>query len=207
MTIRRGEPWGHASTVPADTPSAADDGALASLPDRSTAILTGGDVWDCLGRPNVPDEGAPCTILPVDGLRWSIVRTDGGVIEGFASSSIVIGRWTRPGHRFVCMTNTGIHDGRNIAPRAHPNDGRMDILSIDDAMPWRQRVAAWRRSRTGTHVPHPAIELRQATDFSIDARQPGELLRIDGSAPFPSWSDGWMSLSVSIAPDRWRVVV
>ena len=45
----------------------------------------------------------------------------------------------------------------DVAPRAHPNDGQLDVVEVDASMGLRDRWQASRRLATGTHVPHPAI--------------------------------------------------
>ena len=49
----------------------------------------------------------------------------------------------------------------DVAPRAHPNDGALDVVEVDAAMGVRARWQARRRLPTGTHVPHPAIRTRR----------------------------------------------
>ena len=57
----------------------------------------------------------------------------------------------------------------DVAPRAHPNDGRFDVVEVSAAMPARARLQAWRRLATGTHVPHPDITTRRGVDDVTDA--------------------------------------
>ncbi|MGB1824394.1 MAG: hypothetical protein ACPHO9_07420, partial [Ilumatobacteraceae bacterium] len=58
------------------------------------------------------------------------------------------------------------HIGRyEAAPRAHPGDGLLDVVEVSDAMPLRQRWMALRRSRTGTHLPHPHISMTRVRDL------------------------------------------
>jgi diacylglycerol kinase family enzyme len=52
-----------------------------------------------------------------------------------------------------------------VAPRAHPNDGRFDVVEIAAGMRLRERWEARRRLPTGTHVPHPSISVRTATSW------------------------------------------
>jgi hypothetical protein len=40
-------------------------------------------------------------------------------------------------------------------PRAHPNDGLLDVTTGE--LPLRQRLQARARVRTGTHLPHPGL--------------------------------------------------
>ena len=52
----------------------------------------------------------------------------------------------------------------NVAPRAHPNDGKLDVISVGRGMTFRQRLQARTRLELGTHVPHPAIGSRVPDD-------------------------------------------
>ena len=73
----------------------------------------------------------------------------------------------------------------DVAPRGHPNDGRLDVVSIDRVMPKRQRWSAWRRLPRGEHIPHPMITVASAADpisggpgvLEIDGRSVGRVDR------------------------------
>ncbi len=65
----------------------------------------------------------------------------------------------------------GTHLGAaDLGPRAHPNDGLLDIS--DGLVPRSQVRSAARRELTGTHVPHPGIrESRTASYEVFDERE------------------------------------
>ena len=65
----------------------------------------------------------------------------------------------------LILSNSGILQGRDVLPRAHPNDGFVDVLEIDPEISMRQRVTAWRRSFSGSHLPHPRLRVSRAIDF------------------------------------------
>jgi diacylglycerol kinase family enzyme len=77
----------------------------------------------------------------------------------------------------------------DVAPRGHPNDGRAEVFEAGKDLTLRQRLAARKRLRTATHIPHPAIatrSIRQASwDFAkpmaitVDGRRCGRHTRID----------------------------
>jgi diacylglycerol kinase family enzyme len=80
------------------------------------------------------------------------------------------------------------HLGRwDVAPRAHPNDGWLDVLEVDPDMPARARWQASRRLASGTHVPHPDIAVRRVrgTTFTF-------------GRPLGLWVDGVEQGSVSV---------
>jgi len=58
------------------------------------------------------------------------------------------------------------HLGRfEPAPRAHPGDGLLDVIEVSESMNLRQRIMARRRSRTGSHLPHPDISTTRVRDL------------------------------------------
>lgn len=84
----------------------------------------------------------------------------------------------------------------DVAPRAHPGDGRLEVLVFEG-----RATDLWRmlpRLRTGTHLPHPRVrELRPTT------------LRIDSSGRvFGDGVDvGRCPATISVRPGRLRVAV
>jgi diacylglycerol kinase family enzyme len=89
----------------------------------------------------------------------------------------------------------------DVAPRGHPNDGAIEIVDVDPSLGLADRVKAWRRLPTGTHVPHPAITVRR-----VRAQQ------ATFDPPLPVWLDGVAvgtvrNLSLRVEPDAVTVVV
>ena len=173
MTIRRGEPWGSAVTRPQQLTLAESDRELAGLvaAGGSPSLgVSGGDLFATVGAPAGRD---PVQRLPVDLLR---VEADG--VSYCAVAHVVARRsWWRG--RIVAVLNVD-HIGRwNVAPRAHPNDGRFDVVEIDVEMRLRQRLQARRRLPQGTHVPHPRISTRTGTAESWSFIRPHRLF-VDG---------------------------
>ena len=208
MTIERGRPWGTTATVPADAVRVPSDADFSALPAGTCAIVTGGDLWDATGRPCVGAAGTACTLVPIDALECTITWDDGSTTTVVAVSRVEVGTWMRPGHRYVCVTNAGMVDGANLAPRAHPNDGRLDVLEVSASMPWRQRAQARRRSRTGSHLPHPDISVAQSATVNVTRRVPHERLVLDGTVrPTNRSRAAWVSVTVAVLPDHWRLVL
>ncbi|MFM7684640.1 MAG: hypothetical protein ACKPDI_01795, partial [Actinomycetota bacterium] len=138
---------------------------LPGLPSEPIG-LSGGDLARTMGG------GAPgrfdgvVTRAPVDLLR---VRLDG--TETFALSHVVLrdAFWRR---RVVLLMNAQFLSRRDVAPRSHPNDGRVDVLEVAADMPLRARLQAARRSVTGTHLPHPQLSARQVQRWSMEFDRP-----------------------------------
>ena len=198
MTIEKGKPWGSPGTVPNGAAWADDDAAVAA--SRSTVVQPlGGNLWLSLGCPARKSAGEDCMMLPIDAMRCT-VNHDGGSSVVTAVAEVVVGSWFGRGGMRV-ITNVGVHGKRNLAPRAHPNDGEFDILEIDASTSLRQRILARRRTLTGTHVPHPTVSVRRGVSTEI-VRTGGQELVIDGR-PFGKWT----SVRVDIQPDFMTVLV
>ena len=156
MTIRKGEEWGTAVSHPVSLVVAAGDAELAQLvtDDPAGAFgVSGGDLHHSLGAPPARTE---MRLLPLDAL---LVRVDD---EDMLAVAHVVARnswWRGP---LLAILNCGDIGTWNVAPRAHPNDGRFDVVEVSAAMSLRQRRQARRRLPLGTHVPHPAITTRTA---------------------------------------------
>ena len=67
----------------------------------------------------------------------------------------------------------------NLGPRAHPNDGLLDIA--DATLPMRALLLARTRARSGAHVPHPEIDGRRVPAAQLHFDRP-VLVRLDGDA-------------------------
>ncbi len=66
----------------------------------------------------------------------------------------------------------------NLGPKAHPNDGLVDVT--DACVPLGQRRAVHRRLPTGAHLPHPAMTYRRVRSgaWELDRSTPN---RLDGT--------------------------
>ncbi|MEZ5167261.1 MAG: hypothetical protein R2695_12535 [Acidimicrobiales bacterium] len=152
-------------------------------------LLEGGDLATTLGRPahRPPGADGPRTHVTVD-IGAALVD---GVLHWFLAHLVVRRSWLRG--RVIVVANAAHLGAWNIAPRAHPGDGRLDLLDGD--LPLGQRLEARNRLRGGTHVPHPGITTRR-----IDA------IQLELSSPTPVWIDGIdigraRTLSVRVEPD------
>jgi len=187
MTIKQGEPWGRTVERPEDLVVVDGDPALAA---RLEAIRGGrpgppvfgrrGDLARTFGDPSV-DARSTLNEFPVDLLD---VTVDGEAVV--ACAHVVIrapwwrGSWWR-GTVVVVMNAEYIGDW-DVAPRGHPNDGRVEIFEVGTEFGLRQRLAARRRLRTGTHVPHPGIGTRSVRSSTWTFRRP-MAVAVDGRRP------------------------
>lgn len=184
----------------------ASDAALAQLlqrereadPDPSVPLvvgLLGGDLCRTLGG-----RGDAARLRSDEAQRLPIdVGT--ALVDGephrFVAHLVARRRWWRG--EVVAVMNAAFLGRWNVAPRAHPGDGRLDVL--DARLSPADRVKAWRRLPTGTHVPHPAIRERRLRSAEWRFEH-----------PMTVWIDGapvgrCRHLVVEVEPDRLEVVV
>jgi hypothetical protein len=181
MTIRRGDAWGRTVARPAGLRVVADDAALAeALADgsgRPTAVA-GGDLARTLGNPAVGDR-TELVEFPLDLME---VRLDGGMTRTAVAHVVVRSPWWRGSWwtgPLLAVMNAEFVGAWDVAPRGHPNDGRVEALEADTALSIRQRVSARRRLPLGTHVPHPLISSRSIREHTWTFRRPMHVA-IDG---------------------------
>ena len=157
--IRPGQEWGTPVTLAGNEPVAHSDAELAALLDGAArptlVVLTAGDLFFSLGG-RVPLEPIE---MPVDLLD---VIVDG---RTYVASSHVVARrrWWR-GQALVAMNGTHLGNW-NLGPKAHPNDGLVDItfgkLSVVD------RIKAAKRAPAGAHLPHPSLTTKRTNAITI----------------------------------------
>jgi hypothetical protein len=151
--------------------------------------LRGGDMAHTMGGGAPGRFDGPVVRAPVDLLR---VVADGD--EHWALAHVVARRgWWRG--EVVLAMNAQFLGRYDVAPRGHPNDGRVDVIHVDPSMRARARWHARRRARIGTHLPHPQIAVR-----STDA------WRTEFDHPVGLWIDGERRgdvrvLEVTVVPD------
>jgi diacylglycerol kinase family enzyme len=101
----------------------------------------------------------------------------------------------------VAAMNAQFRQSADVAPRSHPNDGRVDVLRVASAMSVRHRLAARSRLAQGTHVPHPDIETRQVRSAVLSFRRPLHLW-LDGTL----WRKGVRDVTLTVEPDALQIV-
>lgn len=87
----------------------------------------------------------------------------------------------------------------DVAPRAHPGDGLLDIT--DGTLRAGDRLEAHRRLPTGTHLPHPDLRTSRVAAEQFDL-EPALDVWLDGERIGRT-----RHLSVRLEPDALRVVV
>ena len=195
MTIRKGEEWGSSVERPKHLAVARSDRELAALvadnPNQAVGV-SGGDLFLSVGAPRERD--------PLFRLAMDLLQIEADGVQHFAVAHVVARRsWWRG--RIVEAMNVDHLGEWKAAPRAHPNDGRFDIVEVDPAMTMRQRLQAHGRLVQGTHVPHPRINTSTSTRATWHFDRPHRLW-IDGE-PVGSVHE----MTVSILPDAFAVHV
>lgn len=205
MTVRRGEAWGEPGAL-------ADDGVVVHSDVEARRVveaarragepppplgLAGGDLCRTLGG-----RGDVLRLRSDDALRAPVdlgaVLVDGR-LHWFVAHLVARRSWWRG--PILAAMNAEFLGAWDVAPRAHPNDGLLDVIEVAADMSLADRVKARRRLPTGSHVPHPAIR---------QGRRPA--LHATFDRPTPVWLDGERigaatALSVRIEPDALICVV
>lgn len=200
--IERGEPWEEPSGAGIPPPL-----VRGTDHDLAHAVAAGGrelqfeptgrsDLADALGLDPERSGGRAASTVDVD-----LIHVGEGEV---AVNSVVLGvaphrlrRWQRSRsveievdgrplgvHRAttVVVVNGGWLDGFDVAPRAHPGDGRLDLQTYD--VPGPQRRELRRRLRTASHLPHPGITERRIRAVTVEFDRP-RACEIDGRPSEP----------------------
>jgi hypothetical protein len=185
MTVERGRSWGERRPRPPDLVEVADDAAAGALINQLRAAgqplppigLRAGDLRRTLGgdgggRVRAPLDGPELGCYPVD----LGVAVFGGRPRWFLSHLVARRSWWWG--EVVAVMNAELIGPWDVAPRSHPNDGRLDVVRTSD-LGLGDRWKARRRLRTGTHTPHPRITTARADELELAFAHP-LTIRLDG---------------------------
>ena len=100
----------------------------------------------------------------VDAIRVVATTPSGEDREFVAFSTVRFGHW-RGELDFV--TSSGFDQGLELCPRSHPGDGALDRLQVQPGLKWRERLAIRKRMRSGTHLPHPMLQVSRGASFDF----------------------------------------
>ena len=199
MTIKKGEEWGTVGPRPDDTIVVASDAQARGVIEplrRANEPLPPiapryGDLARTVGASGNPGEDV--RLLPCD---LGAVLLDGRLF--WFVSSLVAGEPFRRG-RCVAVMNTEWLGEWDLAPRAHPNDGLLDILDMQLSI--TQARQARRRAKLGDHLPHPRIEVSRMAAMQLELTR-ALPVRLDGEVV-----GSFRNISVRVEPDALTVVV
>ena len=178
MTIRRGHDWGEPSEIPGDVPWFTSDRAASRYVQGREHPRFGLDHGDMARTLGSAGHGSTIRfVIDLLQVSWSGSDGDGRAI-GLAH--VVVRRrsgWTGP---IMAVMNAQYMGEWDVAPRGHPNDGRVEVIEVDSAMSLSQRWLARRRLPIGAHIPHPNIKMGAGDrgewrfDEELDLRVDGE---------------------------------
>ena len=206
MTIKKNTEWGQEVAQCPPHQRVCSDYEMGDHLSRQTAnmfVLVGGSLFETLGEPSLPVVGASARCLPCDVILIGILADD-TLTNVIAVNDVAIrNTWLRGGWLrgpVLVVTNTGMRRGRQIAPRAHPNDGHLDVISVA-SMNMRQRVIGWSKAKIGNHVPHPKIVISRTTHLDLTV-SPKQRLFVDGRRHHRA-----SRVTLTIAPDAAHVLI
>jgi len=202
MTVRKGEPWGQPAVCPDNVRVVSTDRDVGGwiiwhrTRDRPIGDLgvTGGDLARTCGGTG---HQRPCAArVTVDAMRVSL---DGNDPTWGAAHVVARRAWLRGD--LAMVMNAQFYGAYDVAPRSHPNDGKVDVLRVRAEMTWRERLQARQRARTGAHVPHPHLTMRSVAECDLQFDE-----------PLVVWVDGVRRgtarrLQVTVEPDAYAIYV
>ena len=173
MTIRKGQEWGHFEERPSDLQLVADDVAACEVVSKcviessSTLNLSilKSDMARTLGITGATNLNSQmlCTRFDVIEATYVLTKSEETIRRcfigrAFISEKLFFGRT-------IAVLNSSFVGNRDWAPKAHPNDGKLDLVELDSSMNIRQRLTAHRLMKSGSHLPHPQIRYNQLSEY------------------------------------------
>lgn len=226
MTIEKGRPWGSPAADPEPELVAEGDAELAAMAAKAVSACehtvvrpVAGDLLATLGvdgrrepgerhdypidlamaylqpGPDQPEQGPfPFVAHLIVG---SPVRR--GLVAALAPASQLLARLLDHGPDIgVSVMNAAWLGDLRLGPRAHPNDGLLDIT--EGQVGFRERREAIKRARSGSHLPHPALRTTRTAEWQASFDHPRSV-RIDGVN-----RGRFNSVRVELVPDAFVVV-
>ena len=184
MPITPGSPWGVLNPAPDNARKMDSDRQLGTFLRDSSAqlihsqalLMNAGDIPRALGVQN-RSHTSDCVRVIIDAIAVSYTDPSGAEHSDVCIGSLSIARRFLRGAISV-VTNSGYWRGHEVAPRAHLNDGKLDIFEVSGAMRWSQRRLMWQKTSSGTHLPHPLLSYSQGEFFHWEGSP--QRLTIDG---------------------------
>lgn len=206
MTIERGRPWGSPAADPEPEHVAEDDVELAAIAGAALTVgesalvrPVAGDLLATLGvdglrqpgeRHDYPIDLALAHLRPEPGqpeqgpfpfvahLTVSPARPTGAAAPLGLVGGLVARLFEHGPDIEVSVMNAAWLGELRLGPRAHPNDGLLDIT--EGRVVFRERREAMKRARSGSHVPHPALRTTRSAEWQASFDHP-RTIRIDGT--------------------------
>ena len=202
MNIEKSRSWGSLSPLPPDGVIIKTNKELLEKVnnckrqgiDLPTFGLLGGDLWRTLGGRRAEERlyGGEATTLDID---LGCALLDGKIF--WFCAHMFIGSKLKGEKIFI--SNVAHYGKTNPAPKAHPGDGKFDMLEVK-LSPF-QTFKAVKRVSAGTHIPHPGIKYKQVSSeqFSFGKKLS---IEIDGKN-----IGKFSTVSIRIENEALRVVI
>ena len=203
MPIRKGETWGAAGPLPPDAVVVRSNTQARAVVTEARRqgreipplALLGGDLCRTLGGTGDESRFRSGGATEV-GVDLGAVLVDGRM-HWFIAHLVARQGWWRG--RVVVAMNAQFIGHWDVAPRGHPNDGRLEVLDGD--LPLGTRLQVRSRLVTGTHVPHPGIEESNVSSQQIELGRPTPVY-LDGDPLGPA-----RRLSLRVEPNVLRCFI
>lgn len=175
MVVRRGEEWGNIDVPPTHIAEVHDDAEGSRLLQSGVRefLLCSGDMARTVGA-QPPCSNSLFRRLPCDLVTVSLIDPRGRETEVPVFSHCILrsstwrGTWLRG--PITVISCAQFLRGMDIAPRGHPNDGKVEVLEFDASISVRERFRMLQRLRTGDHLPHPSIRVRHVATLDLNLR-------------------------------------
>ena len=202
MNIEKGRSWGSLSPLPPEGVIIKTNKELLEKVndckrqgiDLPTFGLLGGDLWRTLGGRRAEERlyGGEATTLDID---LGCALLDGKIF--WFCAHMFIGSKLKGEKIFI--SNVAHYGKMNPAPKAHPGDGKFDMLEVK--LSPLQTFKAVKRVSAGTHIPHPGIKYKQVSSeqFSFGKKLS---IEIDGKN-----IGKFSTVSIRIENEALRVVI
>jgi len=182
VTVEKGVDWGGTGPVPEDLVVVDGDAAARAVVAAARADgrplptlgLLGGDLARTLGGARAADAARLREAGTVATVDLGVAVLD-GVRHPFVAHLVARRGWWRG--PVLAVMNAQFLGAWDVAPRAHPGDGRLDVLDGDLGLGDRWKARS--RLPAGTHVPHPGIAQRRVARWEATFARPTPV-RLDG---------------------------
>ena len=202
MNVKKGKSWGFASPLPRNGVVVHSNKELlekvTSYKREGMELpvfgLLGGDLWRTLGGRRVESRLYEQSATTVD-VDLGCVLLD-GKIYWFCAHMFI-------GNKFsgskIFISNAAHYGKSNPTPKAHPGDGKFDLLKVE--LSTVQTIHAIKRLQTGTHLPHPKIKYETVESKQLSFKKRMKI-EIDGEK-----LGKFENVSLRIENEAFRVVV
>jgi len=182
MTIRKGQDWGERVETPTDLLVFTDDSSantylkevFANGRELQSIAILNSNLARVFGLNGATIGSTTMLRTRLDLIEVSYVLLSSQTAKmNYLGNAIIRNGWLRGA--ITGVFNSSFIGSWDCAPKAHPNDSKLDVVSIDQSMSVRQRLTAKRLVKLGSHLPHPKIGYKQTENFKINLQEPAHL--------------------------------